>query len=232
MEEFGALILEQLRDSYYRFARFVPNILAMLIIILVGLAIVRIVRFILLKLLRTIKFDSWSDRMGLTSFMRKGDLWDRPSQAVASFIYWFLIVGVLMMGISSLNIQAMDNLITRFIMYGPRLLSAILIVVLGYLATGFISRAVLISAVNRGYIYARFLAEAVRVLLVILFVAMTLEQLEMAPIIVVTAFSIIFGGIVLTLSISFGVGGIETARKIIQKEAEKKEEVKQDIQHI
>ena len=232
MEEFGALILEQLRDSYYRFAKFVPNILAMFIIILVGIALVKIVRFVLLKLLLTIKFDSWSDRMGLTSFMRKGDLWDRPSLAVTSFIYWFLIVGVLMTGISSLNIQAMDNLITRFIMYGPRLLSAILIVVLGYLATGFISRAVLISAVNRGYIYARFLAEAVRVLLIILFVAMTLEQLEMAPIIVVTAFSIMFGGIVLTLSISFGVGGIETARKIIEKEAKKKEEVKQDVEHI
>ena len=232
MEEFGALILEQLRDSYYRFAKFVPNILAMFIIILVGIALVKIVRFVLLKLLLTIKFDSWSDRMGLTSFMRKGDLWDRPSLAVASFIYWFLIVGVLMTGISSLNIQAMDNLITRFIMYGPRLLSAILIVVLGYLATGFISRAVLISAVNRGYIYARFLAEAVRVLLIILFVAMTLEQLEMAPIIVVTAFSIMFGGIVLTLSISFGVGGIETARKIIEKEAKKKEEVKQNVEHI
>jgi hypothetical protein len=142
-----------------------------------------------------------------------------------------------MMGISSLNIQAMDNLITRFIMYGPRLLSAVLIVVLGYLATGFISRAVLISAVNRGYLYARFFAEAVRVLLTVLFVAMTLEQLEVAPVIVVTAFSIIFGGIVLALSISFGVGGIDTARKIIEKEAEKKDEGKQhegkqDIEHI
>jgi hypothetical protein len=232
METFGALILEQLRDSYYRFARFVPHILAMFIIVVVGIVLVRIVRFVMLKLLRTIKFDSWSDRMGLTSFMRKGDLWDKPSLAVAAFIYWFLIIGVLMMGISSLNIQAMDSLITRFIMYGPRLLSAILIVVLGYLATGFISRAVLISAVNRGYLFARLLAEAVRVLLIVLFVAMTLEQLEVAPIIVVTAFSIIFGGIVLTLCISFGVGGINTARKIIEREAEKKDEGEQDIEHI
>ena len=148
MEVFSSLILDQLMESYYRFARFVPNILAMLIIILVGIGIVRIVRVIMLKTLRAIKFDTWSDRMGLTSFMRKGDLWDRPSIAVASFVYWFLIIGVLMVGISSLNIQAMDSLITRFVMYGPRLLSATLIIVIGYIATGFISRAVLISAVT------------------------------------------------------------------------------------
>ncbi|HSB33793.1 MAG TPA: hypothetical protein VLG39_05005 [Nitrospirota bacterium] len=232
MEAFGDLILEQLRDSYYRFARFLPNILAMLVIILVGVTAVRIVRFALLKLLRTIKFDSWSDRMGLTSFMRKGDLWDRPSMAVASFVFWFLIIGVLMVGISSLNIQAMDSLITRFIMYGPRLLSGALIIVIGYIATGFFSRTVLISAVNRGYLFARLIAEAVRVLLTVLFIAMALEELQVAPAIVVTAFSIIFGGIILTLTISFGVGGIEAARKIIEKETEKKEEEKQDIEHI
>jgi hypothetical protein len=61
---------------------------------------------------------------------------------------------------------------------------------------------------------------------------MALEQLQVAPVIVVTAFSIIFGGIVLALSISFGVGGIDTARKIIEKETEKKDEEKQDIEHI
>src|SRR5512144_215530 len=232
MEAFSSLIFDQLMESYYRFARFLPNILAMLIIILVGIGIVRIVRIILLKMLRAIKFDTWSDRMGLTSFMRKGDLWDRPSMAVSSFVYWFMIIGVLMVGISSLNIQAMDSLITRFVMYGPRLLSATLIIVIGYIATGFISRAVLISSVNRGFLFARFIAEAVRVLLTVLFIAMTLDELEVARGIVVTAFAILFGGIILALSISFGVGGIDAARKIIERETEKKEEEKQDMEHI
>jgi len=232
MEAFTAILIEQLQDVYYRFARFCPNILVMLLIILVGITAARIVRFSVLKLLRAIKFDSWSDRMGFTSVMRKGDLWDRPSLAVASFVFWFLIIAVLMAGISSLNIQAMDNLISRFIMYVPRLLSAVVILGVGYIVTGFISRTVLISAVNRGYLFARLLAEAVRVLLTVLFVAMALEQLQVAPVIVVTAFSIIFGGIVLALSISFGVGGIDTARKIIEKETEKKDEEKQDIEHI
>ncbi len=170
--------------------------------------------------------------MGFTSVMRRGDLWDRPSVAMASFVFWSLIIGVLMAGISALNIQAMDSLISRFIMYVPRLLTAAVVLVIGYIVTGFISRTVLISAVNRGYLFARLLAEAVRVLLTLLFVAMALEQLQVAPNIVVNAFSIIFGGIVLALSISFGVGGIDAARKIIEKETEKKDEEKGDIEHI
>ena len=70
-----------------------------------------------------------------------------------------------------------------------------------------------------------------RLLLTVLILAMALEQLHVAPNIVTAAFSIIFGGIVIALAISFGVGGIDSARKMIEKEEERKEE-KRDIEHI
>ncbi len=235
MTDFIELILEPLKEVYSKFVKFVPNLLAMLVILLVGIIVARILRVVLLKLLQAVKFDSWSDRMGLTSVMRKGDLWAKPSAAVGAFVFWLLIIAALMAGFSALNIQALDRLIERLILYLPRVLSAALILVFGYILTGFIGRAVLISAVNKGYHFAKLLAEAVRILLIVLFIAMALEQLEVAPGIVVSAFSIIFGGIVLALAISFGVGGIDAARKIIEQETEKKEEGKEskdDIEHI
>jgi flagellar motor component MotA len=81
--------------------------------------------------------------------------------------------------------------------------------------------------------YARLLAEAIRLLAIVLILAMALEQLQVAPVIVVSAFSIIFGGIVLALAIAFGVGGIEAAKRIIEKEAtDKKGKHKEEIDHI
>ncbi len=232
MRDFFELIFEPLKEVYVKFSKFLPSLLAMLIIILVGIIAARLIRFGLIKLLKAVKFDSWSDRMGLTSVMRKGDLWAKPSAAVGAFVFWLLIIVAIMAGFSALQVQAIDNLISRFVLYLPRVLSAVLILVFGYIVTGFIGRAVLIWAVNRGYHFAKLLAEAVRLLLVVLFVAMALEQLEVAPSIVVAAFSIIFGGIVLALAISFGVGGINAARRIIEEEAGKKEEEKPDIEHI
>jgi hypothetical protein len=232
MTDYVELILEPLKEVYSKFIKFVPNLLAMLVIILVGMLVARLVRAVLLKLLKAIKFDSWSDRMGLTSVMRKGDLWDKPADAVGAFVFWLLIIAAFMAGFSALNIPAVDSLIANFVLYLPRVFSAILILVFGYIVTGFISRAILISGVNRGYRFAKLLAETVRLLLILLFIAMALEQLEVAPGIVVAAFSIIVGGIVLALAIAFGVGGIDAARKIIEKETEAKEEAKKDIEHI
>lgn len=231
MEEFIQLILEPMKDVYVKFKEFAPNLLAMLTIVLVGILFARIMKAVLLRFMKAIKLDSWSDRMGLTAVMRRGDLWAKPSEAVGSVVFWTLIIGSLMAGLSALKIHAIDSLVNQFILYLPRAFSAVLILVFGYIIAGFVGRAVLIAAVNSGYHYAKLLAEAIRLLLTVLILAMALEQLQVAPGIVVAAFSIIFGGIILALAISFGVGGIDAARRMIEKEEERKEENK-DIEHM
>ncbi len=231
MDDFMQLILEPMKEVFSKFKEFAPNILATLTILFVGILFARIMKAILLRVLRAVQFDSWSDRMGLTVVMRKGDLWAKPSEAVGSIVFWLLLIVALLTGLSALKIHAIDNLVAQFFLYLPRAFSAVLILVFGYIIAGFIGRAVLITAVNSGYHYAKLLAEAVRLLLTVLILAMALEQLQVAPGIVVAAFSIIFGGIVLALAISFGVGGIDAARRMIEKEEERKED-KKDIEHI
>lgn len=232
MQNFLDLIIGPLKGIYTEFIKFSPNLLAMLIIFLVGILAARIVKVVALKLLKAVNFDSWSDRMGITSIMRKGDLWSRPSAAIASSLYWLLIIVAVMAGFGALKIRAIDDLVAQFVLYLPRVLSAILIIIAGYIVTGFISRAILISAVNKGFHFAKLLAEAIRLLLIVLFIAMALEQLQVAPGIVTAAFSIIFGGIVLALAISFGVGGIDAAKKIIEHQAETTKNEKKDMEHI
>ncbi len=232
MEGFLKLVFDPLSEVFREFLRYAPNILAMLTIIITGIIAARIMRYGLRKLLATIKFDSWSDRMGFTVMMRKGDVWAKPTEAVSRAVFWFLVILFLMVGLSALKMRAIDSLVAQFFLYLPRMFSAVLILFIGYLVAGFLSRAVLIALVNSGYHYAKLLAEAVRLLLIVLILAMSLEQLQVAPNIVVAAFSIIFGGIVIALSIAFGVGGIQAARRIIEKGAPDKKEEKDDISHI
>jgi hypothetical protein len=234
MSDFLDLIFEPLQDVFQTITQFLPNLLAMMVIFITGILVARVLRAVLVRFLTAIKFDSWSDRMGVTTLMRKGDLWSKPSLALGSILFWVLILVALMMGLSALKIPAVDHLVEQFFIYLPRAFSAILILLIGYVFAGFISRAVLIAAVNSGYHYAKLLAEAVRLLLTVLILAMVMEQLQVAPSIVLAAFSIIFGGIVIALAISFGVGGIEAAKRMIERESVEKrsEEVKDDIEHI
>lgn len=234
MEDFFSLILEPLKGLLTKFSLFLPNLLAMLVIMLAGILLAYVIRKILVKFLLALKFDSWSDRMGFTKLMRQGDLWSKPSVTAGTMVFWLLIIITLMSGLSALQIQAMDNLAAQFFSYIPRFLSAAIILAIGYVLAGFIRRTVLIAAANSGFHYAKIFADAIHMLLIVLILAMVMEQLQIAPSIVLAAFSIIFGGIVIALAIAFGVGGIDAARRIIEKESmsAREEEKKDEIEHI
>ena len=232
MEGFLNLILEPINEVYLKFKGFFPNLLAMLTIIIIGVFVAWLVKAVLLKFFKAIKLDIWCDRMGFTALLRKADIWSKPADIFAVAAYWFMIIGFLMVGFSALNIQAIDSLVSQFFLYLPRAFSAVVILLIGYMVAGFLGRAVLIAAVNSGLHYAKLLAEAVRLLLTVLILAMALEQLQVAPSIVVAAFSIIFGGIVIALAISFGVAGIDPARRMIESGREEKKEQKGDVEHV
>jgi hypothetical protein len=234
MMDFLSLILEPLREVFLKIKQFLPNLLAMLVILILGIFVARLLRMVLVRFLNAVKFDSWSDRMGVTTLMRKGDLWSKPSRVLGSILFWIMVIVALMMGMSALKIQAVDQLVSQFFMYLPRAFSAILILIIGYVFAGFAGRAVLISAVNSGYHYAKILAKAIRLLLTVLITAMALEQLQVAPGIVLAAFSILFGGIVAALAISFGVGGIDAAKRMIERETVEKRAAgaKDDVEHL
>lgn len=234
MTDFLNLILEPLQELFLKFKVFLPNLLAMMIIMVLGVIFARIIRIIIVKTLKAVNFDSWSDRMGFTKLMRKGDLWAKPSSILGLVIFWLLVIVTLMIGLSALKVPAIDSMVDQFFGYMPRFFSAFLILIIGYVITGFISRAVLIAAANSGFHYAKLLAEAIRALLTVLILAMVMEQLHIAPSIVLAAFSIIFGGIVVALAISFGVGGIGVAKRIIEKEEPGKRTARagDEIEHI
>ena len=234
MMDFLNLILDPLQEVFTKFEMFLPNMLAMLVIFVLGILLAKLLRIALVKFLVAIKFDNWSDRMGFTTLMRKGDLWVKPSIVLGAIVFWILIIVTLMVGLGALNVVAIDNLVGQFFSYLPRAFSAVIILLVGYVVSGFISRTILIAAANGGYHYARLLAETVRVLLMLMVLAMVMEQLQIATNIVVAAFSIVFGGIVIALAIAFGVGGIDAAKRMIEKEgAGKPAEVsKDDIEHI
>ena len=234
MEYFINLILDPLMGLFMKFKLFVPNFLAMLVILLVGIILALIIRRLLLKFLAAVNFDSWSDRKGFTQLMRKGDLWSKPSAMLGTLVFSLLVIITLMSGLSALQLPVIDNLVVQFFSYIPRILSAAMILIIGYMLSGFASRAVLIAAANRGFYYAKLLAEAIHTLLVMLILSMVMEQLLIAPSIVFAAFSIIFGGIVIALAIAFGVGGIDAARRIIENETtiNGDSQQKDEIEHI
>jgi hypothetical protein len=83
----------------------------------------------------------------------------------------------------------------------------------------FLSRSVLIGAVNMNLHYARLLSLGVKWLVLVLTVAMVLDHLSIGTSIVDLAFGILFGGIVLALALAVGLGSRDLVSRSLEREA-------------
>jgi hypothetical protein len=93
----------------------------------------------------------------------------------------------------------------------------------------------LIAAVNAQMESAKLLSRSVRWFIITLSLTMALYHLGIAEKVIIVAFTIFFGGIVLALAIAFGWGGRELAKDFLErlyKRKEKKGEGQNHISHI
>ena len=102
---------------------------------------------------------------------------------------------------------------------------AALLLVVGNVLARFFSRSVLITAVNMNLDYARLLSIGVKWLVLVLTWAMVLDHLALGKGIVDMAFGILFGGIVLALSLAVGLGSRDLVSRSLERDAGKPVEV-------
>jgi hypothetical protein len=198
-------------------ALYLPRVLATLSIVIVGWLIAALLRVLTRWLLRWTRADAFSERMGLASVLKGADL--PPASVLAgTVVFWLVFLGFLLSGIDVLGLTALQGLVAGFGAFVPRLVVALAILAVGLVVANFAWRATLLAAVNARMASPRLLSSAVRALILILAVAMALEQIAVAQTVVLTAFAIAFGALMAGLAIAFGIGGGSLARRFLEQQ--------------
>ena len=225
-------VTQTLDAAMDRSLRILPTILGMLIIVAIGWIIARLAMIVVRRLLQWVKFDAVCDHFGVTPMLTKVEL-PRPTVLIEKCVFWVTLGAFFLLGVSTLGIVALQEQLTRLLLYFLQIAVALVILVIGILVANFVSRAVLLGLVNANVPSARLLSGGVRVFLIVLAVAMALEQLALAKSVLVIAFSIAFGAVMLGLAIAFGLGGQEVARRFLERQfPEKRKTEKDEISHL
>ena len=232
----GEIWRTAITDSFNKFlgkvTTFLPNLLAMITILILGFLIAWIVKKLIFRFLKAIQFDKVSERWGLPHILSKGGVTYSPAHLLSRFFYWVIVLITLILGINALEVAVTQNFISHFFNYLPHLFAAMIILAIGYLIAIFLGQATLIAAVNAQMESAKILSRAVRWFIIILSLTMTLYHLGIAEKGIVAAFSITFGGIVLALAIAFGWGGKELAKNFLEKLSKGRDEGDKGQDHI
>jgi hypothetical protein len=224
-------IAEALAQSWNNFAtafvQFVPRFVAATIIFGVGFVLSTLVSRGVRRLLAWLRFDRLALRTGASEMLRVAEM---PSAEllVGKIAFWIVWIGFIVSAVDTLQFGPFRGLVNEFFRFVPRFLVALLMLALGFLIGNFIWRATLLASVNAGLPGARMLSGALRVTVIAIAVVMALEQLGLATMVVLTAFAITFGALMLGLAIAFGLGGRDAAKQLLEQQFKAQAERKAD----
>lgn len=197
-------------------AAFLPGFLSVVLASLAGLAVAWLLALLVRFALRLARFDLFCGNAGITHLLARADIRSRPSDLAVRVFFWLVFLLFAASGLRATGVEAFKRFNTEMILYLPNILSAMLIVFIGWVVGAFLSRAALLAAVNSGVPSPGVIGPVVKWLISILSVAMALEQLKIASGIVTSAFTIAFGAVMLGLALAFGLGGRDVARRLLE----------------
>ncbi len=206
---------QALQEIARGFAHFLPRVIVMLILAVVGWVIAIIAKVTVRGILRLIKFDKLSENAGASQLLTRAAL-PSATETLSRFVFWVAWLGFILVGVSVLGILGLQEQVARFFLFLPRLFVAMFIMFFGLLAASFFSRAALLAAVNANMPSPRLLSLAVRSIIIVFVLSIVFEELGLAEQTMLVAFGIAFGALMLGLAIAFGMGGRDLARRFLE----------------
>ena len=204
-----------------KLASILPGLVALLVAVLLLTLIGAGLSALMRKILVAIRFDERLARSQTVASITNIQDWS-PSHSPAVLLtratFWsFFVLGVVI-GILAFDAAYSGKLDISMLLlpYVSHTIGAILLFITGNLMARFLSRSVLIGAVNARFQYARMLSLGVKWMVLVLMTAMILDHLEIGGTIVDLAFGILFGGIVLALALAVGLGSRDLVSRSIE----------------
>jgi hypothetical protein len=213
-------------------ADLLPGIAALIVALVVSGLLAWIIAFLLRRSLRRIHFDERFTTWGFQSLPEWSPS-STPTLLLTRSVTWVIVLIGFLIGISAFDVALTSQFVERLFAYLPHFFAALILLFVGNIAARFLSRSVLIGAVNMNLQYARLLSAGVKWMVLVVTLAMALDHLAIGGRIVYLAFAILFGGIVFALSLAVGLGSKDLISRSLERETSRStEEVESPFRHL
>jgi hypothetical protein len=211
------MLIEPARVFLQQVGRFVPRLGLAVLVVIAGWVLARLARFAVSKGLRAINFNVLTERAGLDGFLQQGGVEIDTVGILALLVYWLVILAALVVAASGLDLTYVTDLLSRVVLFVPKVMVAILILAFGGYFARFIGAAVTAYCKNAGVLDGDLLGRLAQYAILVFMVLISLDHLGVGGDIIRQTFLIVLAGIVLALALAFGIGGQRWAAELLER---------------
>jgi mechanosensitive ion channel-like protein len=225
-------ISDSVQQGIDSFFGFVPNLVAFLVILVVGYFIAKLVAGVVRKAVEKLGLDRALHESDAGQYVERLSPGARPSRGVGRVVFWIAFAFVLTAAIGALKIPAVTAFMTQVLAYLPNVIAAIVI---------FVAAAAIAGAAGGGVAKlmgdtptGKLVTAVVPTIVLVLGLFMVLNQLKIAEEIVTVTFAVLLASLGLGLALAFGLGGRGVAARLLEdaydKGREQRGQVKRDME--
>jgi hypothetical protein len=208
-------VVTSFQNAWQQTIAVAPQIVAMLVVIVVGYVIARFVGKAATTLSEKLGLQRAADQSGLADSMHRMGIQRNVSAIIGTIVFWLLMLVFVMASFNILGLPAVSEAMQGVVNYIPKLLVATVMIVVGLLVASFLRGVVATSADRVGLSYAEYLANGFYYVFALITFIAAFDQLEVRFELLNNLILIAFGAVALGFALAFGFGGRDVMAGIL-----------------
>lgn len=220
MEVIGMTIGTIVTTSLVGLGGYLPQFLAGLILLLIGLVVAALLKEAVIRFLKILRVEDWFGSVTDWFNQLKSDSGVKRNvwpNLLAELVRWTVVILFLVPAAEAWGLPKVTELLNQFLLYVPNVFVAVVIGFIGLVVANLVSEIVRHASRSLGGTSSNLLAQTAKYALFFFTVLVVLNQLGVAADLV----RILFTGIVAMLAIAgglaFGLGGQDSAKKALDE---------------
>lgn len=216
VNDWGTAVMTSISNALAMFMAAIPRVLGFVVVLIIGWLIASAIAAAVSALLRGVNFNGLAQRSGFSGFVNKMGVQRDSSGFIADITKWFVRLITLVVAFDMLGLPAVSQVLQQMLLWLPNLVVALVVLVIAGLAANALANLVRGATASSGMGNPDMLANIARVAVWTFGIVVAVNQIGIAVTLVNTLFMAIVGALALALGLSFGLGGRETAGRIVE----------------
>ena len=211
------VLLEPFHALLGQVGAFMPRLLIALGVVVAGWVIAKLVRYSVVKALRALNFNVLTERAGVDGFLQQGGTEKDTTELIGWIVYAIALLVSLIIAFNSLGLTQVTDLLSKLLLFVPKVLVALLVIVFGSYFARFVGGAVKSycrgAAISDGDLLGRVARYAILVFVLLL----AIDHLDISGGLIQQTFLIFLAGIVFAGALAFGLGARDHAKALLDR---------------
>ena len=215
------MVVNALGDLYSKILTYLPNLVAAIIVLIVGWILAIFLSKLIVEVLEVIKVDLLANQLGLQNLGAKMEKKLSISALGGWLVKWFFFLGSFVAAADILGLNAVSSFLYQEVLsYAGQVIIAMAILLLGMLAANFFAGIVNSTVKASGLHKGEALGALTKWAILAFSVIAALSQLQIATAFLQDLFRAIIAMLAIAGGLAFGLGGQGTAKRILESAEE------------